>query len=89
MDAVGWWKIRPPVLERALRSPDPSRRRLLSRVATLPLAGVAAVAATRLGANAALLRPAGRGNSDVTCAQCGGAGHSMLMSACPAAPGVL
>lgn len=68
---------------------DPARRRFLRGLVGVPLAGAAAVAATRLGAHAALLRPASRGGSSRRCAQCGGGDHAMLDAGCPASPEVL
>lgn len=68
---------------------DQSRRRLLATFAALPVAGIAGVAAMRLGVHAAVLRPGGRGTSSRRCAQCGGGDHTMLDAACPAAPQVV
>jgi hypothetical protein len=61
----------------------------LAALAGAPLAGAAAVTATRLGANAAVLRPGARGASAHRCAQCGSADHTMLDAACPVAPEVV
>jgi hypothetical protein len=68
---------------------DRSRRRLLAGLVGAPLAGVAAVTATRLGANAGMLRPGAHGTSASRCAQCGARGHTMLDAACPASPEVV
>lgn len=68
---------------------DPSRRRLLSTIAALPLAGLAGATAFRLGTHAPLLRPGARGTTADRCAQCGSADHTMLTRGCPAAPEVL
>jgi 4-hydroxy-3-methylbut-2-enyl diphosphate reductase IspH len=68
---------------------DRSRRRLLAGLVGAPLAGAAAVTATRLGANAAVLRPGAHGTSASRCAQCGARDHTMLDAACPASPEVV
>lgn len=68
---------------------DLSRRRLLTGLASAPLAAVTAVAATRLGAHAALARPGGAGTSAQRCGQCGSPRHTMLAADCPAAPEVV
>lgn len=65
------------------------RRRLLTAVASLPVVGAVAVTVARLGAHAAMIRPAARGDSAHRCAQCGGRDHTMLSGGCPAAPAVL
>jgi hypothetical protein len=72
-----------------VRRTDRSRRRLLATLAGAPLAGAAAATATRLGANAAVLRPGARGSSAQRCAQCGATDHAMLDAACPASPEVV
>lgn len=68
---------------------DLSRRRLLTGLASAPLAVVAGAAAARLGAHAALARPGGRGLSSERCGQCGSAQHTMLTAGCPVAPKVV
>jgi hypothetical protein len=68
---------------------DHSRRRLLTGLVSAPVALVAGAAAARLGAHAALARPAGRGTSTGRCGQCGSAQHTMLAVGCPAAPRVV
>ncbi len=68
---------------------DLSRRRLLAGVAAVPFAAIAAIAATRLGAQAALLRPGARGSSTRRCGRCGAPDHTMLEPACPLAREVL
>ena len=65
------------------------RRRLLAGIAAVPLAAVAAVTATRLGARAALVRPGARGSSAQRCGRCGAHDHTMLQPACPLAPEVI
>lgn len=66
--------------------PRLSRRRLLVHATTL--SGLAALApiARRTRDAAPLLRPAGRGDSNRRCAQCGETSHTMLAASCPAAP---
>ena len=70
-----------------------TRRQLLVSAASIPIAltvqrGLVAWAdAARAGAVA--LRPAVRGTTATTCAMCGGADHTMLDPACPAARRVL
>ncbi len=66
-----------------------SRRRLLAGMTAAPLAVMAAIAATRLGAQAALVRPGARGSSSQRCGSCGATAHTMLEPTCPLAPEVL
>ncbi len=68
---------------------DLSRRRLLAGMTAVPLAAMAAIAATRLGARAALVRPGVRGSSSRRCGRCGAHDHTMLEPACPLAPEVV
>jgi hypothetical protein len=68
---------------------DRSRRRLLAALAGAPLAGAAAVTATRLGANAAMLRPGAHDTSTQRCGQCGAPDHTMLDRRCPVSPEVV
>ena len=65
------------------------RRKLLTAVASVPVVGAVAVAATRLGAHAAMLRPGSHGDTASRCGQCGADDHTMLARGCPAAPEVL
>ena len=67
---------------------DPRRRRFLKGLAAAPLLAGAAVAATRLGSYAAVMRPGGRGSSTGRCASCGADDHMMLDLSCPASPEV-
>jgi hypothetical protein len=61
------------------------------------LIGMLAVPAVAVGAGAmgvarrgiAAMRPAARGTTSLTCAQCGADGHTMLDPGCPAAPKVV
>jgi hypothetical protein len=68
--------------EQLVRPTDRSRRRLLTGLLALPAAGAAAAAATKLGANAALLRPNAAGGSAGRCARCGATDHHMLSDVC-------
>ena len=65
------------------------RRKLLTAIASVPIVGAVAVAATRLGAHAAMMRPGARGDSASRCGQCGAGDHTMLARGCPAAPQVI
>ena len=67
---------------------DPRRRRFLKGLAAAPLLAGAAVATTRLGSHAALMRPGARGSSSERCASCGADDHMMLDLSCPASPEV-
>jgi hypothetical protein len=75
-----------------MRHPDPppsgilSRRRLLGWAVAAPAAVATGVVAAQVGRRAGLLRPGASGTSASRCAQCGGADHTMLAAACPAAP---
>ncbi len=70
-------------------STDPARRRFLKGVASVPLLAGVAVAVTRLGSHAAMVRPGGRGASSQRCGACGSWEHTMLQAACPATPEVM
>ncbi len=72
-----------------MRPIDHSRRRVLAGLAAVPLAAMAAVAAARLGVQAALVRPGARGSSSRRCGSCGATDHTMLEPTCPLAPEVL
>ncbi len=72
-----------------MRASAVPRRKLLTAIASVPVVGAVAVAATRLGAHAAMMRPGARGDSATRCGQCGATGHSMLARGCPAAPEVM
>lgn len=73
----------------AVPSTPVPRRRLLAAIASVPVVGAAAVAATRLGAHAAMMRPGARGDSATRCGQCGAGDHTMLARGCPAAPEII